>query len=350
MNWNEFVEKIKTFFQDNIWNIVRFAATFVIGFILIQVIMSTLKAIFKKKGMDPVASKFVRAIIRFLLWLVFVLILLSELGIPLTGVTAGLSAAILAIGMALRDFLSNVASGIILIGSRKYKMGDYIVIGDIEGCIVDVNFLFTTLKTYNNTQITLPNSKMVNDTVTNLGAYPTRRVALNFSVAYESDTKLVSKVVVDVMKSSGLVLLDPAPSCKLKEYGSSSLNFFATCYCDNGDYWDVYYYIMEHVYDEFKRNGISVPYQQIEMRERTEKVVAPVAYEKLPERIEKKRVAVKKKMTIEDWEDMGLAEIVKSEQKRQAVQKRKAARAKKAREARAKKKEAKQTSEEKNNG
>ena len=310
MNWNEFVEKVKTFFQDNIWNIVRFFATLVIGFILIQVIMSTLKAIFKKKGMDPVASKFVRAVIRFCLWLVFILILLSEMGIPLSGVTAGLSAAILAIGMALREFLANVASGIILIGSRKYKTGDYVILGSVEGSIVDVNFLFTTLKTPNSTQITLPNSKMVNDVVTNLGAYPTRRVALTFSVAYESDTKLVSKVVIDVMKSNGKVLLDPEPTCRLKTYGSSSLDFFATCFCDNGDYWDVYYYIMEHVYDEFKRNGISVPYQQIEMRERTEKVEAPIAYEKLPPRIEKTRVVKKKKMTIEDFESLGLKDLV----------------------------------------
>lgn len=308
--WNNFVNKVVTFFNDNVWNIVAFFATLIIGIILIKVIMMVVKRIFRRRGIDEMAIKFVMAILRFALWLVLILILLSELGIPVSGLTTSLSAAVLAVGMALKDFLANLASGIILVGSRKYKTGDYLKVGGVDGCIVDINFLFTTLKTFDSTQVTMPNSTMVNSAVTNFGAYPTRRVTFLFSVAYESDVKLVVKTVVDVMKSCGKVLLDPEPCCRLKNYNASSIDFWCACYCDNSDYWDVYYYVMEHVFDEFKRNKISIPYQQIEVRERKDEVVLQPAYDELPRRVEKVRVATKKKMTVEDWEDMGIKQFV----------------------------------------
>ena len=316
MDWEKIGQQISQFFQDNIWNIIEFFATLVIGLIVIKIIMMVLKRIFKKKGFDAVASRFVLAIIRFFLWLIFILLLLAEIGVPLTGITTSLSAAILAIGMALKEFLSNVASGIILVGSRKYKTGDYIIVGGVEGSIVDVNFLFTTLKTPNSTQITLPNSTMVNSSVTNLGAYPVRRVTFDFGVAYESDTALVVKTVLDVLHSNGKILLDPAPTCRLKTLGESSINYFVTCFCDNADYWDVYYYVMERVYDEFKRVGISIPFKQIEMRERKEPVVYPVQYESLPERVEKERPQGKEGFSIEKWEDASLVEVLAQKRKK----------------------------------
>ena len=353
MTWESFWQSVVDYFRANVWNIVAFVCVLVFGLLLIKILLMVIKRLMRLRRVDEMAVRFVAATIRFALLLVLALVLLSLLGIPISGVTTALSAAVLAIGMALKDFLSNVASGIILVGSRKYKTGDYVLVGNVEGNITDINFLFTTLKTPNSTQVTLPNSQMVNNAVTNLGAYPIRRVAITIGVAYESDHNVVVQTVVDVMKSCGQILLDPAPACRLKEYSASSLDYFVTCYCDNSDYWDVYFYIMEHVWDEFKKKGISIPFTQIEMRERTDEVTLPIAYEKLPERIEKKRVATKKRMTIEDWEDMALANIVKRDQKLKAHQRKKDAKTeKKAAKANTKKKktEKKPNSEEKKNG
>ena len=106
---------------------------------------------------------------------------------------------------------------------------------------------------------------------------------------YESDVEKVKTIVKDVMKSNGKVYLEPEPFCKLKTLGESSLNFFANCWVDNSDYWDVYYYIIENVYNEFKRNNITIPYKQIEIRQRTDEVLMPVIEKPLPERVEKVR-------------------------------------------------------------
>ena len=312
MDWNAIWEKIKNFFVDNAWNILWFFVVLVVGLLVIKIIMMTLKFIFKKKGFDQVAAKFILAIIRFCLLLLLITILLAMMGVSVTGITTAFSAAVLAVGMALKDFLSSLASGLVLVGSKKYKTGDYIIVNGVEGMVEDINFLFTTLKTPNSTQITMPNTMMVNHAVTNLGAYPIRRVCFTFSVAYESDTALVKKVVMDVFNSCGLIHKDPAPSCRLKEYSASSIDFFALCFCDKEDYWDTYYYVMGHVFDEFKRNGISIPFQQVEVRERKEEVVYPVEFDELPDRVEKVREKKKKNMTLEDMEDLTFTDIAAS--------------------------------------
>ena len=285
----DFWEDIKKFFTDNVWNIIEFFAVLIVGFIVIQILVRIIRRIFNRTKMEKIAQNFILAIIKVLLYLVLVLILLSIMGISITGVITALSAAILAIGMALKSNISNLANGIVIVGMKMFKEGDYIIVNGVEGCITKINFLFTTLTTYDNRRVMLPNSAIVDNAVINNGANPIRRIDFTFSVAYESDVQLVKKVVTDVMLSNGKVLQNPAPFCKLKTLGDSSINFFANCWVDNPDYWEVYYYVMENVYNEFKRNGITIPYQQVEIRERKEKVIMPVIEEPLPERVEKVR-------------------------------------------------------------
>ena len=137
----------------------------------------------------------------------------------------------------------------------------------------------------------IPNSIIVNNAVVNSGANAQRRVDFTFSVAYESDVELVKKIVTDCMLSNGKVYdtQDKKPFCRLKTLGASSLDFFANCWCDTEDYWDVYYYVMETVYNEFKKHNISVPYNQLEVRQRTDTVDMPFVDGPLPQRVEKVR-------------------------------------------------------------
>lgn len=289
MDWAKIWDDICTYFKTNVWNIVWFFAILIIGIILIKILMTITRKILAHTKMERIAQQFICTILKFILWLILILLLLSQLGVEVTGILTACSAVILAVGMALQNAIANVANGIIIISSHMFKKDDYIITGGVEGKISDINFLFTTLITNDNKKITMPNSSLINNEVTNLGAMPKRRVDFMFSVAYESDVELVKKVVTDVMKSNGKIYLDPAPFCRLKVLNASSIDFAANCWCDNADYWDVYYYITENVYNEFKRNNISVPYNQLEIRERKDVVNAPVIGNELPERVEKER-------------------------------------------------------------
>ena len=291
MNWNKIWNSIVDFFAGNIWKIVGFFATLLIGVIVIKIIVNIMTRLFNKAKMEKIAQQFIRTIIKFLLYLILVLMLLSIIGIQISGIITALSAMVLAVGMALQNNIANLANGIIIVSTKMFKKGDFITVGSVSGSITDINFFFTTLTTPDNKKVTLPNNTIVNSEVTNAGANKTRRVDWTFSVAYESDVEQVKRIIIDVMNSNGKIYVNEGkkPFCRLKTLGASSIDFFANCWCDSEDYWDVYYYVVENVYNEFKKNDISVPFAQLEVRNRTDKVVMPFNKEALPERVEKER-------------------------------------------------------------
>jgi len=276
MDWNKIWTNIVNFFTDNFWNIVVFFATLVIGIIVVKIILNISRRMLNKTKMEKVTQSFLHHIIKFCLYLILILILLNIIGISITGLLTTISALVLAIGMALQNIVTNIANGIVIVTTGMFKKGDYVAVNGVEGSIQDINFLFITIYTIDNKKITIPNSDILNNPVTNYGANKTRRVDFSFEVAYESDVELVKKVVLDVINSNGKVRQDKAPFCRLKTLEASSIKFVANCWVDGEDYWDVYYYVIENVFNEFKRNNISIPYNQLEIRERKDNVVMPV--------------------------------------------------------------------------
>lgn len=300
MNWAGIWDSIVTFFSNNIWNIIKFFAVLFIGITLVKVALNVIRRVMSNTKMEKVTQSFIYKILKFLLYFVLVMILLSMLGISMTGIVTAFSACVLAIGMALQNNIANLANGIVIVTSKIFKKGDFVEVDGISGSVEDINFLFTTITTTDNKRVTLPNSAIVDGAMINYGANPTRRVDFTFSVAYESDVELVKKVILEVIESNGKVRVqEKKPFCRLKTLNASSLDFFAHCWVDAEDYWDVYYYVVENVYNEFKRNGISVPYNQLEIRERKDEVVMPVIEKPLQARVEKIRIQKKKMVDLE---------------------------------------------------
>lgn len=300
MNWSGIWNSIVSFFSNNIWNIILFFAVLVIGMVVVKIVLNIIRRVMSNTKMEKVTQSFIYKIVKFLLYLVLVMVLLSMLGISMTGIVTAFSACVLAIGMALQNNIANLANGIVIVTSKIFKKGDFVEVDGVSGSVEDINFLFTTITTVDNKRVTLPNSAIVDGAMVNYGANPTRRVDFTFSVAYESDVELVKKVILDVINSNGKVRVqDKAPFCRLKVLNASSIDFFANCWVDAEDYWDVYYYVVENVYNEFKRNGISIPYNQLEIRERKDEVVMPVIDTPLQNRVEKIRIKKKRMVDLE---------------------------------------------------
>ncbi len=305
MNWKQIWNDIVNFFKTNVWNIVIFFAVLLAGIIIVKLLINISRRILNKTKMEKIAVGFIVGVLKLALYLCLILILLSIIGVEITGVLTAFSAILLSVGLALQENIANVANGIIIVSSKMFKKGDYIQVDNVEGSITQINFLYTTIMTTDNKRITIPNSKIVNSAVVDFDSNLTRRVNFIFSVAYESDIELVKKLVIECMKSNGKVLLSPEPFCRLSGMKDSSLEFTARCWCDKEDYWSVYYDTMETVFNEFKRNNISVPFNQMEIRERTDTPVMPVVGEGLPERVEK----IRENSVKIDLENSSLTEI-----------------------------------------
>lgn len=278
--WNDIV----AYFTTNYWNIILFFAVLIVGFALIKIVMAIVKKGLAHSKMEQIAQSLLMNVLKYVLYLIFILALLAIIGVQISGIITALSAVLLAVGMALKDNIANFANGIIIVSSHMFNKGDFIEVNGTQGTVRDINLLFTTLSTTDNRKVIIPNSAIVTNTLINFGVNGTRRVDFTFSVAYESDVDKVKEIVLSVMHSYNKIKLDPAPFCRLKVLNSSSLDFFANCWCDSGDYWDVYYYVTEHVFNELKRGGVSVPFTQTEVRVRTDTPVMPVSGNGLPER------------------------------------------------------------------
>lgn len=289
------MEKIKDFFMDLFLNkgvqVLWAILAIVLGLLIIKLALKIIHKTLSKSKMDKITVSFVLSILKFLAYIILILIVAQIVGIPVTGLVALLSTAGLAVGLALQDSLSNLANGIVIITTKPFHEGDYIKIGDVEGSVKNIRMLTTAIVTTDNKLIVLPNSKIVTSEIVNYNILGRRRVDFTFGVAYESDVKLVRDIIMNVIMSNGKVLLDPAPAVDLKTLNDSSIDFFARCWCDAEDYWDIYYYVTQNVFNEFNKAGISIPYNQVEVRLRDDQVTMPYNSAALPERVEKVRVA-----------------------------------------------------------
>ncbi|MBR1925779.1 MAG: mechanosensitive ion channel [Clostridia bacterium] len=289
MTWADIWESIQHFFLTSGITLVKAILLWIIGYVVVRVLIVVVKKLLSKSKIDKVAQGFIVSMARFILYLILLIMILQALGVSITGIVAALSAAGLAVSLALQNSLSNVASGIILLINQPFRQGDYVQINGIEGKVKNIKIFTTALLTVDNKLVVLPNSMVAGNPIINYSNRKTRRVDFTFQVAYESDVELVKKVVLNVMKSDGRVLLTPEPTCRIKTYNDSSIDFFSNCWCDSDDYWDVYYYVMDNVFNEFKRNNISIPYKQVEVRLREDEVKMPVRAGALKERVEKVR-------------------------------------------------------------
>lgn len=289
MDWDKIKDAVSGFLADGGVKILKAVLVFVVGYLLIKIVMKICRTIFSKTKLEKITQSFLLSILKFALNMILIITILQSLGIATTGLIALISAAGLAISLSLQNSLSNLANGVVIITTKPFKEGDYVNINGVEGTVKNIKMLTTEIITTDNKLVVLPNSDIVTNSVINYNAYKTRRVGFEFDVDYASDPDKVKQIILSVINSNGKVRLEPAPFVSLKTLKESAISFTANCWVDAEDYWDVYYYVMDNVFNEFKRNNINIPYNQMEVRVRTDEVVMPYKTKELPLRVEKVR-------------------------------------------------------------
>ena len=295
MTWNEVWDQCVRFFTSTGLDIVYALLVLVVGCIIIKVLLKMLQRAFDKGNMAKITQSFILSIVKFALYLFLWLTIIQMIGINITGLVAFIAAAGVAVGVALQGSLANLANGLIIITTKPFKEGDLVNVNGVEGKVKSIKMLSTRLLTTDNRIIILPNSAITSNAVINYSDRKLRRVDLRFDVDYASDIDLVRKVLFDVMNSDGRILLDPAPFVGIDKFGASNITMVTRCWVYNADYWDIYYYLNDNVYNEFKRNKINIAYDQVEVRLRNDEVVLPIRQEKLP-----KRKEIEREVTLEE--------------------------------------------------
>ncbi|MCH5171852.1 MAG: mechanosensitive ion channel family protein [Erysipelotrichales bacterium] len=259
--WDTFYK----FFEKNLWPLVLSISVIIIALVLIKLICTIMNKLLTKGGVDGTAISFYLAVTKLILWVVTIFIVASILSISTSSLLVGFSSIALAVALALKDSLANLANGIIIIFNKPFRRGDHIEVDGAEGKIINIKLLTSEIISADNKRIIVPNSKMVNCTITNFTSLPTRRVTLSFTVSYESDLDKVEYILNEVAKNDKRVLSKPKPKIFLANHGESSLEYSVRLWVNTGDYWDVYYDMPRKVFDAFKENNISIPFNQLDV-------------------------------------------------------------------------------------
>ncbi|MFK8011505.1 MAG: mechanosensitive ion channel family protein [Marinicellaceae bacterium] len=215
-----------------------------------------------RSGAAPILINFLKTFIYFLLLTVVIITALGELGIQTTSLLGIIAAAGLAIGLALKDSLSNIASGVMIVFFRPFKIGDFIEVAGHSGTVLEIRIFNTLMKSTDNKQIIIPNGEITTGSIINYSANATRRVDLVVGVSYDDDLKLAKKIMLDILESHELVLKDPAPSVNVIALADSSVNFNVRPWVKTDDYWKVYSDVLEQIKVGLEAGGCNLPYPQ----------------------------------------------------------------------------------------
>lgn len=262
-------EKLKNWFLSNGgWQfLVRIALTVIIGFLIIKLILSIINKIVARSKLkdQKLAGRFIYNIAKVALLVIYFIAVLTVLGIDTSSLVAVLAASSLAVSLALQSIMTNFASGMIIVGNKPFKEGDYISVGDYSGTVTNITLHSTTLVTPDNKVVIIPNSDISGGTVVNYSAMPERRLDLEFTVAYGTNVEKVKKVLTKVLEEHPLVLHDKDYNVRLSAEDASALRFICRCWVKNEDYWAVNFDLHENVVAAFKKANIEIPFNQLDV-------------------------------------------------------------------------------------
>ncbi|HSX65093.1 MAG TPA: mechanosensitive ion channel domain-containing protein [Pseudoxanthomonas sp.] len=218
-----------------------------------------------RAGVDTMLSSFLRNVAYALGAVVVVIAALGTLGVQTASLLAVIGAAGLAIGLALKDSLSNIASGVILVSLRPFRAGDVVTVAGQTGTVESVRIFQTVLNGPDKQTFTIPNNLITSSPIVNLTAQPLRRIELVIGIGYQDDIQTAREAALEVMHANELVLADPAPDVLVYELATSSVNLGIRCFVRPPDWFATKTALNEQIKLAFDRAGVSIPYPQQDM-------------------------------------------------------------------------------------
>lgn len=247
------------------FKLVSAALVLFVGFKLIKVLVGFLgKRDFFSK-LDSNVQLLIRNAITVILDVIVIIVCVEILGVPSATIIAVLGSCGLAIGLALQGGLANIAGGVIIMLFKPFHVGDFISTPMGDGTVEDIGIFYTKLITPDNVGVNIPNSVLSNSTVSNYNEKETRRIDIEFSIAYDADIDLAKKVLLASAESHDLVMKDPAPSAFVTAQADSAVKIKLRVWVERANYWGVMADLTEDTKKAFDRFSIAIPFPQLDV-------------------------------------------------------------------------------------
>ncbi|MBN2316645.1 MAG: mechanosensitive ion channel [Sedimentisphaerales bacterium] len=265
MDWETILQTITAFLAKYWLQVVAAIIIFVVGRWLAKLISKLIAKAMKRAKVDATLTNFVENL-SYIAMLVFVIIAaMNKLGVDTASFAVVVGAAGLAIGFALQGSLANFAAGVMLIIFKPFKVGDFVELAGQKGTVKEIQIFNTILNSPDNVRIVVPNGQVTSSNIMNYTVNGTRRVDLVVGVSYNDDLKKAKKVIEEVLAGENRILAEPATTVAVSELADSSVNIVVRPWVKTADYWDVYFNITEGVKIALDKNGITIPYPQMDV-------------------------------------------------------------------------------------
>ena len=220
----------------------------------------------KQENIDDTLGNFFGSMVRWAVTAAVFIAVLQVFGVPATSFVAVLGALTLAIGLSLQGALGNIASGVMIMIFRPYKLGGYVEAAGAAGTVKDINLFQTVLATPDNVQVMVPNSQAIDGVIKNYSGYSTRRVDVTFGIDYGDDIDKAIGIIKSIVDADKRIMRDPEPFAKVVNLGDSSVDIATRNWVNASDYWDVKFDLTRQIKEAFDQQGISIPYpHQVEI-------------------------------------------------------------------------------------
>ena len=246
-------------------NIVAAIITLTVGFMLVKMLSNAVNSLLQKRNIDNTITDFITSMFRYALLAFVIIAALGRVGVQTASFVAIIGAAGLAVGLALQGSLSNFAAGVMLIGFRFFKAGDYIEAGGTAGTVRSVQIFTTILMTPDNRMIVVPNAKILNDKIINVSREKTRRLDLEIGVSYRADLQLTKAILTRIIEQEPRILKDPAYRIAVSNLSTNSVDIIIRPWVNASDYWALKFDLLEKIKQEFDASNISFAFPQLDM-------------------------------------------------------------------------------------
>ena len=247
-------------------NLAKFLAIIFIAMFISKLLSrGARKALEHTPSNSQLLNDFIANIIHKVVMLIGVLVALAALDVNVAPIMAMVGAAGFVVAFALQGTLSNFASGLMIMLYRPYDIGDVVDVAGIIGTVQSMTLVSTSIVTADNRLMVVPNNSIWGNIITNVTHSDTRRVDLKFGIGYNDNIEQAEAVMNKILSDHPLVLQNPAPSVAVTELADSSVNFNCRPWVKTEDYWTVYSGITRAVKEEFDKEGISIPYPQMDI-------------------------------------------------------------------------------------
>lgn len=263
------MEKLLTKYLSNLeglgWNLLAALIILVIGYAIVKVVDHLINRIIEKSSTNTMALSFIDSAVTIMLWLIIIVIALSQLGISMTPLTSIITVGAAGIALAFKESLSGVIDGVMIAFAKPFEQGDLIEIDGVKGKIQSITLLYTFLLTLDNRKVVIPNSTMAHSTIINYSSQTYRRVDISFQVAYPSDLTQVYEITKDIAKQNSYLPAEMEPIVQIISFDDSGITVEVRSWAETANFENCRTSLITEINRRLPLEGIEIPYNKLDV-------------------------------------------------------------------------------------